>query len=146
MKLEKYARIPKDKGKTHTLGARIPVDIYNDFAAYCSSLGITVSEGVLYLIKEELSSIEQDSPPIAATVEQSKTPVKQRQTTNAGRFNTNAYAVQDELPCPICKTWSSRKNFSRDHLKKHGYNDTQEFFEVHKEAAMQMLAGRKEQP
>lgn len=148
MKLEKYARIPKEKEETHTLGARIPKSLYNAFHAHCSSLGLTVSEGIYYLMKEELAGTIE--PPIAATVEQSKTPVapvKQRKiSSNAGRFNTNNYVMQDELPCPVCQTWSSRSNFSRSHVKKHGYETTQEFFEVHREAALQMLAKRKEQP
>jgi hypothetical protein len=48
------------------------------------------------------------------------------------------WVINKKAPCPVCGTWSNRKNFQRDHTAKHGYNNAFEFLEAHEEKVTEM--------
>jgi antitoxin component of RelBE/YafQ-DinJ toxin-antitoxin module len=156
--LKQFARNKRTKGKTEILTARLPADLYKNFKSYCDELGLSISEAVNLLIDKEISglntkriqkeSFENTREEVASTSEvipyaelkplESKPNTKRVQT---GRFITNEWNVDGDLPCPICETWFSKSNFSR-HAKGHEMS-TEEIFTTHKEKADRMVKERK---
>lgn len=51
--LANYAKNKSKKSETVT--SRVPTDVYQNFKKHCDSLGLTISEAVLLLIKNELN-------------------------------------------------------------------------------------------
>lgn len=148
--LDKFARNKNRKGKTEVLTARIPEDLYNDFRNRCKELGLSISEAVYLLVKQEME-LSHRKPNTKANTnvyvsddnnkqnvyinndinkhdvyikndDESKATTKRTGIANTGkRFTTKQWTHNDKLPCPLCNQWVSAANFSR-HAKQHGSN------------------------
>lgn len=57
--LKKYARIQKNT-ETEMLTARIPKEVYMAFKEHCKGLGLTITDGVYYLMVEEMQRLEEE--------------------------------------------------------------------------------------
>lgn len=57
--LKQYARIQKGE-QTEMLTARIPKDIYDKFKEHCKGLGLPLTDGIYYLMVEELKRLEEE--------------------------------------------------------------------------------------
>ncbi len=158
--LRKYAK-PKKEYTTEkrTLSVRIPADLYDRWQAACEDNGFSMSEGIRLLLELDLKANEET----AATYD-TRLPggnllltdssdgsegyeSKRTSPNNNGRAGSvKPYMVNNQLPCPVCGTWSSKVNFARDHTKKHGFKNAYEFIQANKEKVREMIKEREEDP
>lgn len=150
MVLERYARRTTVGKRSKVIRTRLPEDLYDRFKAHCEQLGLTISEGVFLLIREE---VERKNHEMTTNVGQSTTsrlhwttPKPRRSTGD--RFTTIPFVVNGRLPCPICKTWPEKqKNISR-HMREMHNSTTEEVYKAHMETVKRMVAearGEKEE-
>ena len=62
--------------------------------------------------------------------------------TTTKRFVVKPFTINDELPCPICNSWSDPKNFSR-HAKSHGFEGTKAFYNEYMDKVEEMVNHKK---
>ena len=155
--LSRYAK-QKRAHYNYYVSARIPDRLGHDFAAYCSRLNISVSEGIRLLIEAELNGQEsaaadlQDTvdntvdlqDTVAAAVQEArKDPALASITPADYHVHINGKRL---APCPICRDWSSAANFKRNHTNKHGYGEqgTAAFYAAHLPIIEEMIMERKD--
>lgn len=149
MTLERYARRTKVGKRSKVIRTRIPEDLYERFKTHCNRLGLTISEAVFLLIKDEVdrpsheiaTAIAHENYNVATSVGQMTTPRPRRSSKNEeGRFTTIPYVVNGRLPCPICGTWPEKqKNISR-HMREVHNSTTEEVYKAHMETIKRMVA------
>ncbi len=133
--LEKFAR-KRNKEATEVLTARIPESLYQEFKTYCDSLGLSISEAVFLLVEREVRGetpeqqthneyitqtdlhTNDDKKNDDVVVPNTKEYIPKQKSSNAG-FVTAPWKINEKLPCPICRTWTSATNFSRHAKEKH---------------------------
>src|SRR5690606_28875442 len=108
---------------------------YEAFKSYCDSLNISMSEAIAKLIQAELSQINE----LVGDITPVKKPYRKRPTT--AKAFTSALKVDGELPCPLCASWYSYKNFSRHARSAHG-TTTQDLLSKYREKALVMVRER----
>lgn len=120
--LDKYARTPRENGnRTKPATTKLTDREYDLFKKYCDERRLSVSEGIRYLILEEM-----ESKPKAVQVDKSKP--KPRKRGYRG-FRIDQYANEDgTVDCPECGSNISKSNFSRHAKTQHG-KTTKELFE-----------------
>ncbi|PEZ87931.1 hypothetical protein CN376_22895 [Bacillus cereus] len=148
--LKRYAK-DTTKEPTEVLTTRVPQSIYNQFKKHCEQYGLSLAEATSILIKTELGDsykepshgdvskpIQKESPKQTSSL-QNVSPKKQ-QHGKTERFNATEYAVDKELPCPICGFWFSQPNFARHAKRVHGLSKKEIFTENHEEAISMVKA------
>lgn len=166
--LKKMSKKSEKESRNQPIATRLTESEHTAFVKLCEETGYSVAEALRLLVQQEIKGedddmftkriqsfaerkqIETESKPIESIRTQlpSKTNTvvdnRKRIATATGRFTTNEWKVNDELPCTICDSWVSASNFSR-HLKKtHGNVTTQEFFTKHVVRANEMVKERIE--
>lgn len=162
--MKQYARNKRNKENTIVLTARLPESIYNKFQSYCEEYGFSLSEAVNLLIQNEVKSIENDDKKnddetkvntgetkVSTNTGQTNTGQKKPNTdtgekntgqTNTKRFLVKPFTINEQLPCPICNSWSDQKNFSR-HAKSHGFEGTKAFYTEYMDKVEEMVNQKK---
>lgn len=122
----------KSETRDHVVTSRLSQKDYDAFKNYCESLNISMSEAIAKLIQAELKQIAGDITPAPQVY-------RKRQTTSKGF--TSAFKVDEELPCPVCGSWYSYKNFARHVRSKHG-KTAQDLLNEYREKALAMVRER----
>lgn len=157
--LKNYARTT-NKEPTEVTSVRIPKSMYKKFKHHCERYGLSITESINILIRNELGgSLKEvnyeDEPkkiqkqlPLESSSPSVKLPTpptrSQPRKQNGSRFLTTEYQVNGDLPCPICGEWKSSTNFSR-HVKVTHNKTTQEIFTENHEKAISMVKARTSQ-
>lgn len=127
--LDKYAK-PYSDSNTEPIGTKVTKEIAEAFRKYCADRGLSVSEGLRWLVIEELEAdkrkrerIEPKREPLTTgsyemddIIKTKVNQIKPRSSSTGNRFTYDKWAVNGELPCPLCGTWVSQTNISR-HMK-----------------------------
>lgn len=159
--LKKYAR-PSSKTLTEKYTTRISKEVSEQFEKWCKEFNLSPSEAIRLLIEEEMKRLRYESETkrdsmttyddLTTTNDYESRPrttnvvKRQRTSTTGGRFSSNPWKINDELPCHFCGTWSKAANFKRDHIDKLGHGDcssSEEFFNRYKEELDRMVEKRK---
>jgi len=152
--LKNYAKTTH-KEPTEVTSVRIPKSVHTNFKKHCEKYGLGMAEAINILIKNELgdtykqpnyedvSNRLQERLPQKSSSLQRKTP-KSSPRSKTERFNATEYAVEKELPCPICGFWFSQPNFARHTKRVHGLSKKEVFTENH-EKAISMVKARTSQ-
>jgi hypothetical protein len=129
-----------------TLSVRIPADLYDDWKAECENNGFTMSEGIRLLLEKDL----KNEPPkiLNYPVELPGGDVLLKEsssaTNNPGKTGSmTKWMIDNKIPCPICRTWSSRQNYRRDHAAKHGYSSGYELIQANLQEVERMVTERQ---
>lgn len=149
MVLERYARRTEAGKRDKVIRTRIPTDLYDRFKAHCDRLGLTISEAVFLLIRDEVDRPGPESRwkdytevAVSRTIDHTETTPRPRprRSSSGGRFTTIPFVVNGRLPCPICQTWPERqKNISR-HMREVHNSTTEEVYKAHMEEVKRMVA------
>ncbi|PFK68284.1 hypothetical protein COJ25_17255 [Bacillus cereus] len=152
--LKNYARTTH-KEPTEVTSVRIPKSVHTSFKKHCEKYGLGIAEAINILIKNELgdtckqpnyedvSNKLQERLPQKSSSPQRTTP-KSSSRSKTERFNATEYAVEKELPCPICGFWFSQPNFARHAKRVHGLSKKEIFTENH-DKAISMVKDRTSQ-
>lgn len=93
---------------------------------------------------KEYQSITPVTPPVTPRIT-SVTPKKHHGNTmgtrrrQSSRFTVKPYEVDGSVPCPICQTWQSYKNFSRHCKDMHGGKTSQDVIESNRDVVEAMV-------
>lgn len=158
--LEKYGRKKTGEKRNRQIGAKIEPSLFDDFSAHCDNLGLSVSDGIRYLIIEELTkdkadkvqsetaitsidnsvitNMKPDVPPVGTKGNTEVRP-KVQQPQKKTSVNMTGWMINNKLPCPICERWGHRKSFRRDHATKHGYESSYDMIQSHLWKVEQMI-------
>jgi hypothetical protein len=156
LSLRKYAR-PRKENLTEQYTVRLTKADAELFEAYCREINISPAEAFRLLVQEELQregleytnqevSVDtQDEVKIESTETLSdikKTSRKSLKKSSRAKGEVSKFLaglrIEGQLPCPVCKTWSSAGHFSGRHAKKHGFSSTYEFLKAYEEDVKQM--------
>lgn len=145
--LEKYSKKTR-KEESEVLTARLPKSLYKAFQEHCKDLGLSISEGVYLLVREEMSKIEDKPKQLKKDVSENtkivskevttttikpqnevKTNTKQskNESSSNGKFTVTPYSIEKLTACPICEAWISRSNFKRHCSDQHDKTPQQIF-------------------
>lgn len=156
--LKNYARTT-NKEPTEVTSVRIPKNMYKEFKHHCERYGLSITEAINILIRNELGGnlkevnyedapkkIQEQLPQESSSpsVKLPTQPARSQPRKQTGRFVTTEYQVDGELPCPICGEWKSSTNFAR-HVKTNHKKTTQEIFTENHEKAISMVKARTSQ-
>lgn len=156
--LKNYARTT-NKEPTEVTSVRIPKSMYKEFKNHCERYGLSITEAINILIKNELGGslkevnyedepkkIQEQLPQKSSSpsVKLPTSPTRSQPRKQSGRFLTTEYQVDGDLPCPICGEWKSSTNFAR-HVKTNHKKTTQEIFTENHEKAISMVKARTSQ-
>jgi hypothetical protein len=154
--LDRYAKkeTPQTERKTASLGCKIEPSLYTAFINEAGKLGLGQSEALRYLVIEFLRSAEVSdvltlSEPLREKGINLINEIREEEKNNRTGTEVKTgslidWIIENQLPCTICGTWSSKKNFNRDHASKHNFTSSFEFLTAHKEKADQMVQDRLE--
>jgi hypothetical protein len=165
-RLEKYRR-PRFGILTKHYNVKLPDDLAEELERVCIELDMTPSEFIRLLIYEEITALKKERIPedieryqelsistegynsvpsskLGMPKDTRPTP-RPKRPIGSGGWSANQWKVNDQLPCPICGTWSAATNFKRDHINKHSpeFSNVVQFLEAHKEEANRMVEERK---
>jgi hypothetical protein len=166
--LDKYAREPLNEKRTKSIGTRIEQSLYDDFNELCDRLGLTAGEAVRYVVMEVVAKDKEEKAKLGkqkltesrdeiATTSEAPTLTnhsiaefstviaseREEEQDNRGKAGSlKPWTVNDQIPCPICGTWSSRSNYKRSHAAKHGFTMGIDLILAHKEKADAMYKER----
>lgn len=165
--LEKHAKGNKQRQKTRTVNARLPIELANRFDDHCERLGLTITEAFRILVENELQTNEnkmqtlqtnlQTNENKAPTYENNQgTQIVKKSTSSGGkRFNMNPYklvfpnkrgTMSEQIPCPICDEWVIATNAKRDHtIEHHGGIGAPEMVQQDLEEAAKMVERKKKE-
>ena len=147
MALERYARRATVGRRDKVIRARLPGDLYERFRDHCTRLGLTISEAVFLLIRDEVDrpgpgggrKDYMEGPERRTEGHTVATPRPQAiRTRRSRRFVVAPYVVDGMVPCPECKTWVSRSNISR-HMRDLHDSDTETVYKANLETVEAMV-------
>ncbi|PTM51511.1 hypothetical protein, partial [Desmospora activa] len=116
MALEKYARKDNAEKRSKTIRARVPENLYKKWLEHVARLGLTSSEGIYLLIREEIEGkrrgginvttqgLQNDHDVITHKPQTEKRAITPRSRKRGGRFSYAPYVVDGYAPCPICES------------------------------------------
>lgn len=87
--LKKFARRP-GKGKTETITSRVPTELHKEFSEHCDRLGLSLSEAVYLLIKQEMTENEG--------IQKNTKEIHNESVVGKNIHNQQADLVDDEAP------------------------------------------------
>lgn len=162
--LEKYGRKKTGEKRNKQIGAKIEPSLFDDFSAHCDNLGLSVSDGVRYLIMEELTKDKAKKVQSETTVTlmdhneitsikpkaepmDNKGTTKVKPKVNKGTTKDNPlgqWTVNKQIPCPECDKWfSTRKSFYRHCRNTHNTSDYVQFMQSHLKKANEMVVAQQ---
>lgn len=150
--LRKFAREKADEKKNKQFTVRVPQKFYDRFMDHINQLGLNLNESIYLLMQNELGENKKKvNRHTIVTQKDVKKGDKVMHDKNEkmidsdsenkrivrGRFTVEPWVVNGYVPCPLCRKWYSRTNFSRHARTVHNLT-TEELLTSYKEGADEM--------
>lgn len=161
--LKRFKRPTLDVKKSRVLSVRISDDLHQKFVDHCEDLGLSISEGVTYLLEREIRGVDDclqmydASKHLSDTVQQTAVSLldKSKQTSyvcmtsskprRSSRFSILPYSIGNMTACPLCEVMTSRTNYARHIKSEHNYfGGTEQFINEHMDKVLEVLEREKE--
>lgn len=94
---------------TKPVSSRVTTKEYENFLETCKDNGFSMAEGIRFLIRNELKTLEID-------------------VDSNYQFVTSPWKIKGQLPCPLCNTWLRASNFARHAKNTHEGETTESMF------------------